>query len=188
MKKIAIFASGSGSNAVKIIEHLRATNSGITAYIICNKPKAGIHTKAQDLGIPIISIDNTFKKDPTALIQKLLSDNIDLLVLAGFLWKIPEQVVSAFPKKIVNIHPALLPQYGGKGMYGKHIHEAVIANKESQSGLTIHYVNEKYDDGEYIMQVYCPVLPTDTAEELGKRVLRLEHTYFPIAIASILQQ
>lgn len=186
MKKIAIFASGSGSNAIKIIEHLHKNGLGEVAYIVSNNPKAGIHAKAHALDIPVISIEKEFKTNPSALIQTFQKDNIELIVLAGFLWKIPNTLIQAFPRQIVNIHPSLLPQYGGKGMYGMHIHKAVIGNKETVSGLTIHYVNEEFDEGEHIIQVHCPVSPEDSPESLAKKILKLEHTYYPIAVASIL--
>lgn len=185
-KRIAIFASGSGSNAEALVNHF-ADNAAVNVVcIVCNKPNAGVLERADRLGVPVhmLTRENFLRSDEA--LKDLQAMNLDLIVLAGFLWKIPGAFVQAFERKIVNIHPSLLPQYGGKGMYGHHVHEAVIANGEPRSGITIHYVNEVYDDGEIILQVACGVLPEDTPDSLAERIHGLEHRYFPETIAGIL--
>lgn len=186
LKNIAIFASGAGSNAKKIIDHLKGNPSIQVAAVVSNKPDAGVLKIAADENIPsyIIDKDNFFRADNYV---KLMQDlRIDLIVLAGFLWKVPANLVQAFPNKIINIHPALLPKYGGKGMYGHFVHEAVIAAGEPESGITIHFVNEKYDDGATILQEKCTIEPHDTPESLAKKVLALEHQWFPVIVERLL--
>nr|MCU0323307.1 phosphoribosylglycinamide formyltransferase [Chitinophagaceae bacterium] len=155
MKNIAIFASGAGTNAAKIIEHFAKSASVKITLIVCNKPDAGVLTIAANHKIPslLIEKENFFRGD--AYLPQLKAGAIDFIVLAGFLWKVPEQLIAAFPNKIINIHPALLPKYGGKGMYGHFVHEAVIAHQEKESGITIHYVNEHFDEGKHIFQATC---------------------------------
>lgn len=198
MKKIAIFASGAGSNAQKIIEYLSPNpspkgegNKLITliqvALIVCNKPGAGVLHIAEQYGIPTLVIDKEKFFRGNAYADELKAAGIDFIVLAGFLWKVPPALIQAFPKKIVNIHPALLPKYGGKGMYGHHVHRAVIDNYEKESGITIHYVDELYDHGDIIFQVSCPVLETDTPETLAQRIHALEHEHYPKVIAALLK-
>lgn len=186
MKNIAIFASGSGSNALSIITYLHRRKTAKVSCIICNNPKAGVIQKAAQHQIPTLLIDKTFKNDPSSLIIQLQEKEISWIALAGFLWKVPPQLIDAFPKRIINIHPSLLPLYGGKGMYGMHVHRAVIENKESESGLTIHYVNEQFDKGEHIAQFRCAIEENDTPESLAARVLSLEHKHYPIEIEKIL--
>ncbi|MFB6455784.1 phosphoribosylglycinamide formyltransferase [Chitinophaga sp. Hz27] len=188
MKNIAIFASGAGSNAQKIIDHLRDSQDGKVTLIVCNKPGAGVLQIAEKEGIPAVLIEKEpfFRGD--TYVKLLQEKNIDLIVLAGFLWKIPANLVQAFPDKIINIHPALLPKYGGKGMYGHFVHEAVIAAGEKESGITIHFVNEKYDDGAPILQERCVITSEDTPETLAKKVQVLEHQWFPVIVERLLKK
>jgi phosphoribosylglycinamide formyltransferase 1 len=184
-KHIVIFASGAGSNAKKIIDHFK--NSWVTVgLIVCNKSGAGVLQVAKEEGIPslIIEKDRFFRGD--GYVPEILKTQADLVVLAGFLWKIPQTLIKAFPKKIINIHPALLPNYGGKGMYGQYVHEAVINAGELQSGITIHYVDEHYDNGDIIFQTGCPVLETDTPASLASRIHQLEHLHYPKVIEELL--
>ncbi len=186
MKNIVLFASGAGSNVQAIIDFFRSGNTVRPVAVVCNKPEAGVLQIAAKEGIPSILIDrSSFKSEE--LLQQLQSLQPDLLVLAGFLWKIPESVVRAFPDKIINIHPALLPKYGGKGMYGMNVHQAVIDNAEKESGITIHYVNENYDEGNTIIQAHCSVSANDTSESLAQKIHQLEHYFFPRTIAFLLQ-
>ena len=188
-KRIAIFASCGGSNAKKIIQYFnhpgyKGSPAKVT-LIISNRQDAGVIEIAKAEKIPYLIIDKvSFSKDDSCL--KPLK-NTDLIVLAGFLWKIPDVLLKAFPKKIVNIHPALLPKYGGKGMYGLHVHKAVIANKEKETGITIHYVDEHYDNGDIIFQKSFAVAPDEDVATVAAKVLSLEHFYYPQVIESLLK-
>lgn len=175
--RLAIFASGGGSNAYQLMRRFEDHPSIEIAWVVCNVPGAGVLDHAAEFKIPfhLISKGETGQDD---FLQKLKHFHIDAIVLAGYLWKIPTALINAYPEKIINIHPALLPLYGGKGMYGIHVHKAVVANKEQQTGLTIHLVNEKYDEGRHLFQAICPVYPSDTAKDVAARVLTLEHQYF----------
>ncbi len=185
MKNIILFASGAGSNVKAIIEFFKDNKEVVPVAIVCNKPEAGVLKIAEEQHIPTIMIDrNSFKSE--AFVQQLQSYQPALLVLAGFLWKIPDTVVAAFPNQIINIHPALLPKYGGKGMYGMHVHETVINSKEKESGITIHYVNEHYDEGNTIIQAHCTISEGDTPESLAQKIHRLEHHFFPRTIEFLL--
>ncbi|MFN8251053.1 MAG: phosphoribosylglycinamide formyltransferase [Ferruginibacter sp.] len=188
LQHIAIFASGAGSNAQQIINRFAGNPAVKVALIVCNKPGAGVLQIAARHHIPVLLLerDRFFKQD--AYLPELKQHNIDFIVLAGFLWKVPSMLVAAFPQKIVNIHPALLPAYGGKGMYGHFVHEAVIGNKETKSGITIHYVDEQYDHGQIIMQATCEVTATDTPETLAQKIHQLEHAHFPAVIEQLLQK
>lgn len=185
MKQIAIFASGAGSNAKNIIEHLnnKSNSSAEVSLVVCNKPGAGVLNIAADNNIPSIIIDKEKLFRGNGYVDELKAANIDFIVLAGFLWKVPSVLIKAFHGKMINIHPALLPKYGGKGMYGRLVHEAVLANKETESGITIHYVDEVYDNGQIILQATCLVSENDTPETLEKKVQVLEHRHFPAAVA-----
>lgn len=185
---VAIFASGTGTNAEQIIKHFAFSSKVKIALIVCNKPTAGVLTIAQKAGIPslLIEKDRFFNEDN--YLPELQKNNIDLIVLAGFLWKIPVPIINAYPKKIINIHPALLPKYGGSGMYGSRVHEAVIAAKEKESGITIHYVDELYDHGEIIFQATCTVDAQDTAASLAQKIHTLEHIHYPKVIAELIQK
>jgi len=185
-KRIAIFASGAGSNAAKIIEHFQTTGKAKVVLIICNNPNAGVINIAAAHHIPVEMITRKSFLEDTICLAELQLHEVDLLVLAGFLWKVPRYLIKAYPGKIINIHPALLPKFGGKGMYGAHVHQAVIAAGEKESGITIHYVDEHYDNGDIIFQATCEVLPDDTAESLAQRIHRLEHQHFPAVIESLL--
>ena len=183
---IAIFASGAGSNARKIIEYFE--NKGLRikiSLIVCNVPGAGVLEIAKEKGIPSLIIN---KPDFTATgyVESLQNADINFIVLAGFLWKVPEVLVRAYPKAIINIHPALLPKYGGKGMYGARVHEAVIAAGEKESGISIHWVNEHYDEGAIIFQAKCSIDTTDTAETLADKIHALEHAHFAPSIEKLL--
>lgn len=185
MKKIVIFASGSGSNAEKIIKHFDKKSNVNVIEIITNNPNAKVLEIAKKYLIPtkIISKQDLEQQQ---LVDYLLNLQLNLIVLAGFLLKIPKLMVQNFPNKIINIHPALLPKYGGKGMYGMNIHNAILENKESQTGITIHYINENYDEGTYIFQKAIPIENCKTAEEIAKKVLQLEHLYFSQVIEEII--
>lgn len=197
MNRIAIFASGTGSNAQKIIEGASgnlapgpspkergvASLSFEVALIVSNKPDAGVLKVAKANKIPALIIDKEKFFHGNGYVDELKNAGIGLIVLAGFLWKIPASLIKAYPKKIINIHPALLPNYGGKGMYGHFVHEAVISSGDKESGITIHYVDELYDHGQIILQAKCSIKPGDTAETLAKKVQQLEHRHFLPAVA-----
>lgn len=186
MQSLVIFASGAGTNAAAIIEYFRHNGKARVALIVSNKPDAGVLEIAKREEIPFLIISKkTFTE--TLLIEQISDYNPSLIVLAGFLWKIPETLLHAFPGKIINIHPALLPGYGGKGMYGHHVHHAVITAKEQESGITIHYVNEHYDEGGTILQARCRVAAGDAPDDLAKRIHKLEHFYYPRSIEFLLE-
>ena len=187
MKNIAIFASGSGTNAVEIIKHFQSTKSVIVSFIITNNPSAGVINKAKSLSIPSFVFSKAELDETPTLLDFLKQNNIELIVLAGYLRKIPAHLIHAFPKAIVNIHPALLPEFGGKGMHGQGVHEAVIASQKRESGISIHFVNEAYDEGQIIFQEKCAVKPNDTPEILAERVLLLEHKNYAKVIESLLK-
>ena len=183
---IAIFASGAGSNARKIIEYFE--NKGLrikVSLIVCNVPNAGVLEIAKEKGIPSLIINKT-DFTATGYVESLQNADINFIVLAGFLWKVPEVLVRAYPKAIINIHPALLPKYGGKGMYGARVHEAVITAGEKQSGITIHWVNEHYDEGAIIFQASCSIDASDTADTLANKIHALEHAHFAPTIEKLL--
>lgn len=187
-KRIAIFASGSGSNAENIYNYFKGNSEIEIPLILTNNAEAKVIERATRLKIAIEIFDrNTFYKT-TKIVDLLKNKQIDLVVLAGFLWLIPEQLVTAFPDKIINIHPALLPKYGGKGMYGDRVHESVISNGEKESGITIHFVNEKYDEGNIIFQAKCEVSSSDNASDLAQKIHALEYQHFPTIIEKILFQ
>lgn len=188
MKKInlAIFASGAGSNAENIINYFQLSEQINIALIVCNNPKAGVISIAAKHHIPLLLIERDRYFRGEGYIEELKREKIDFVILAGFLWKIPPALIDAFPNKIINIHPALLPAFGGKGMYGKHVHEAVLSSGSTQSGITIHYVDEKFDNGKHIFQTTCPVYENDTVESLTQRVHLLEHSFYPKVIEHIL--
>ena len=182
---IAIFASGAGSNAQKIIDKFKRNNSVSIVLIVCNNPTAGVLNIAANENIPSLIIEKKRFLEGDHYLDELKKRQVDLIILAGFLWKIPVGLINAYPEKIVNIHPALLPKYGGKGMYGSRVHQAVIDAKEKESGITIHYVDEIYDHGKIILQATCPVEENDTWEMLAAKVHALEHQHFPAVIAKL---
>ncbi|WP_132051613.1 phosphoribosylglycinamide formyltransferase [Pseudocnuella soli] len=187
MIQIAVFASGAGSNAQKIIEHFNVNNSAKArvALVVCNKPGAGVLQLAEKAGVPtlIIERERFFRGD--GYVPELQAAQISFVVLAGFLWKVPQTLIDAYPRRIVNIHPALLPKWGGKGMYGAFVHQAVIDAAEKESGITIHYVDEHYDHGDVIFQATCPVTPGDTPETLAQKVHVLEHRHYAAVIEKL---
>jgi len=188
MKRITLFASGSGSNAEKIAQYVANDTDIEISLVLSNNPKAGVIERMRRLHIPVLLFDRTTFYETERITEVLQNQQIDLIVLAGFMWLMPGGLVRAFPDKIINIHPALLPKFGGKGMYGHHVHEAVVANGETESGITIHYVNERYDEGAPIFQARCAVSPTDTPDDVARKVQQLEHEHYPRMVASVLQQ
>lgn len=187
MIRIAIFASGSGTNAENLIQHFQKTSDINVVSILCNNPKAGVLDRAKRLNTESI-IFNKQEFSDSSFLQKLQVRKIDAIVLAGFLWKVPEYLIREYSDKIINIHPALLPNYGGKGMYGNHVHDAVIQNGDKESGITIHLVNEEYDRGKILFQAKCPVLTNDTSDELANRIHQLEYRHFPQIVEDYLRQ
>lgn len=187
MKKIAIFASGSGSNAENIIQYFLSKPEISMDSVFCNVAEAYVLKRAEKYNIPTFLFNREDLKNQEKVLQILQERQIDFIVLAGFLWLMPSFIVSAFPNRIINIHPALLPHHGGKGMYGMKVHEAVIAAGEKESGITIHYINNQYDKGDPIFQARCPVEAGETPESLAKKVHALEYAHFPRVIEEILQ-
>lgn len=183
--RIILIASGSGSNAEAILSYLAQQQRAVQPLVLCNNPKAGVLARAERLGCDVVLFDSD-RFQSAEFLQWLQSWQPNLIVLAGFLWRIPAAWVQAFPNQIINIHPALLPKFGGKGMYGHHIHEAVIAAGETHSGITIHYVNEHYDDGAIIFQEFSPIEPGTTPEQLAKQVLAIEHHGYPRVVDDLL--
>lgn len=188
MKNIAIFASGSGSNAENIVNYFSADATINIALFVTNNPKAFVIERAKKLSIPCFVFTKPQFISATEIIQLLKENAIDWIVLAGFLIKIPKNLIAAFPNKIVNIHPALLPKYGGKGMYGNNVHKAVVENKEQETGITIHFVNANYDEGKIVFQAKCEVLPTDTYEDVAGKIHQLEYTFFPKVIKEVVSK
>ncbi len=188
MHHIAIFASGTGSNARSIIDYFKADPDVRVALVLSNKKDAGVLDIARQHNIPALVINRASFYETEELLDVLAENKIDFIVLAGFLWLAPAYLVRAFPRAIVNIHPALLPKYGGKGMYGMHVHEAVKAAGEQESGMTVHYVNEQYDEGDIVFQARCALSPSDTPADIARKVLALEHRYYPECIARILKK
>ncbi len=186
MKHIAIFASGSGSNAQKIAEYFSRHPEIRVSLILANKPDAYVLERAKNLGIKSIVFTRQEFYESEKVLEILRDYKISFIVLAGFLWFIPAYLIKAFPKKIVNIHPALLPKHGGKGMYGDKVHRAVIESGDKSTGITIHYVNDHYDEGEIIFQDSFPVLPEDTPETIAQKVHLLEYKHFPGVIEEVL--
>jgi len=185
MKKIVVFASGSGTNAENIIKYFKARNTGTVVAVFTNNPKAKVIERAENLDVPAI----LFSKEDfieSKIIQKINSFEPDWIVLAGFLLKLPESFVAAYANKIINIHPALLPKFGGKGMYGMNVHKAVVENKEKETGISIHFVNENYDEGNIIFQKKVTVLVTDTPELVAEKIHELEQRYFPEIVEKLI--
>lgn len=185
MKKIAILASGEGTNTERIIRYFLEKRTAEVALVITNKTQAGVLKRTDRLSVPSVVITAQGFADGEAL-KVIHQRNIDFIVLAGFLLKVPDTILHDYPNKIVNIHPALLPKFGGKGMYGLRVHEAVIATGEKESGITIHYIDEHYDEGNTIFQATCPVMPDDTPDALAMRVHQLEYEYFPRVIEAVI--
>lgn len=187
MKRIAVFASGNGSNAQAIAEYFNQRSNARIIVILSNRKDAYVNQRAVDLAIPAIVFNRSEFYDTDKITNYLIDLKIDLVVLAGFLWLLPPSLVKAFPNRIINIHPALLPKFGGKGMYGHFVHEAVVESGDQESGITIHYVNEFYDEGQIIFQARCRVEATDTADSLAAKIHELEYAHFPKVIDEVLQ-
>jgi phosphoribosylglycinamide formyltransferase-1 len=185
---IAIFASGTGSNARKIVEYFEGSASVTVALIASNRKDAPVLDYAREKGIPVMLLNRESFYETQDALRDLQARSIDLIVLAGFLWLAPAYLIHAFENRIINIHPALLPKFGGKGMYGHFVHEAVLASGEKESGITIHLVDEQYDHGKTLFQASCPVLDSDTPETLARSVQQLEHLYFPKIIDQYIRE
>ncbi len=188
MKHIAILASGSGTNAENISRYFADSTEIRVAVVLSNNQNAGVHERVRRLGIPSFVFTREEFAEGSVILKKLAEYKVELVVLAGFMNKISEVLLNAYPNKMINIHPSLLPKYGGKSMYGMHVHEAVVAAGEKETGITIHYLNDQYDKGNVIFQTSCPVYPSDTPEEVAARVHDLEYTYYPQVIANLMNQ
>ena len=188
MKRIVIFASGSGTNAENLIRFFQDNDNVEVIQVLSNNPHAKVLDRAKNLNISALSFNRIAFSKSNHILNILKSHNPDLIILAGFLWKFPEFILNEFPEKVINVHPALLPKFGGKGMYGMHVHNAVVANKESQSGITIHFVNENYDEGAVIFQAKFDMLSTDSAKDVAAKVHLLEMEHFPKVVNSLLFQ
>ena len=186
--KVAIFASGAGSNAQKIIDYFKRNSFVKISLVVCNKKVAGVLDIAAKEKIPSLVIERNKFFEEDNYLPFLKERGIDFIVLAGFLWKMPIAIINSYPNRIVNIHPALLPKYGGKGMYGQRVHEAVILANDAVSGISIHYVDELYDHGNIIFQATCPIDETDTAESLAQKIHQLEHLHYPVLIETVLEK
>ncbi len=188
MKRIAIFASGTGSNALKILEYFQSRNDVIVSCILTNNKHAPVLNIASTFNVETKIFDRNSFYNGNEILVYLQSREIDLIVLAGFLWLIPEALIEAFPNKIINIHPALLPSFGGKGMYGMHVHKAVKASGNKESGITIHFIDDKYDEGDILFQKSFEVEEDDTPEDIAHKIQALEHKYYPEIIDQVLNQ
>lgn len=188
MKRIAVFASGNGSNAQHLVEYFCKSELGRVVAIYCNNPKAYVIHRAAALNIPLVQFDRDKFYGEDVILKDLQSRKTDLIVLAGFLWLMPGKILKAYERRIINIHPALLPLYGGKGMYGSTVHESVIDNGDKESGITIHLIDEMYDKGEVLFQTRCPVEENDTPESLADKIHKLEYEYYPKVIAGYLHK
>lgn len=185
---MAVFASGSGTNAERFIEYFKDSSLAEVALVCCNNPDAFVLERARRHGVPAWLFTNQELKSGEPVLRKLQEEKIDFIVLAGFLRLIPAELVEAYPDRIVNIHPALLPKWGGKGMYGMRVHEAVLQAREMETGITIHYVNNRYDEGNIIFQASCPVQPEDTVEDIARKIHQLEHRHYPSVVEDLLKK
>ena len=186
MKRIVIFASGSGTNAENLIKFFHNRENASVIQVLTNNPHAKVLDRCKTLKVSALSFNKIAFTETQDVLNILKASKPDLIVLAGFLWKFPEFILNEFPNKVVNVHPALLPKYGGKGMYGMHVHQAIIANKETETGITIHYVNEHYDEGAIIFQAKCNVFSTDSAEDVAAKIHELEMEHFPKVVDRLL--
>ncbi|RKS55306.1 formyltetrahydrofolate-dependent phosphoribosylglycinamide formyltransferase [Gillisia mitskevichiae] len=186
-KKIVVFASGSGSNAENIIRYFKDSNIAEVVCVLSNKSSAKVLDRAQKLNVTALYFDRDAFYKTNDVLHILEDTKPDLIVLAGFLWLFPSAIIAKFPNKVINLHPALLPKYGGKGMFGENVHRAVLDNKEIETGITIHYVNEKYDDGQIIFQKGFPISSTETLTSLTEKIHELEHRHFPKVIEKLLE-
>lgn len=187
-KKLVIFASGAGSNARAIINYFSGSPNVKVVLIICNKAGAGVTHIANEYHIPVLIIEKDRFLNGDAYLPEIQKVHADLLILAGFLWKVPQKLIDSYRGRIINIHPALLPKYGGKGMYGQYVHESVLNAGEVESGITIHYVDEHYDNGDILFQTACPILESDTPESLAQRIHKLEHLHYPRIISEVIKR
>jgi phosphoribosylglycinamide formyltransferase-1 len=188
MKRVVIFASGSGSNAENLIKFFHNSDNASVIQVLTNNPHAKVLDRCKRLKVSALSFNRMAFSKSDDVLNILKTNKPDLIVLAGFLWKFPEFVLKEFNNKVINIHPALLPNYGGKGMYGMHVHRAVVANKETETGITIHYVNENYDEGAIIFQAKCEVLTSDSAEDVAEKIHLLEMEHFPKVVNRLLNE
>lgn len=188
MKRVVIFASGSGSNAENLIKFFHNIDNVSVIQVLTNNPHAKVLDRCKRLNISALSFNRVAFSKSEDVLNILKKQKPDLIILAGFLWKFPKFILNHYENKVINIHPALLPKYGGKGMYGMHVHNAVVANNEKKTGITIHYVNENYDEGAIIFQAKCDVLPTDTPEDLASKIHLLEMEYFPKVVNDLLNE
>jgi phosphoribosylglycinamide formyltransferase-1 len=186
MKRVVIFASGSGSNAENLIRFFQNSDHASVVQVLTNNPHAKVLERCKRLNVSALSFNRIAFTKSNDVLNILKASKPDVIILAGFLWKFPEFILDEFKNKVINIHPALLPKYGGKGMYGMYVHNAVVANKESETGITIHYVNENYDEGAIIFQAKCNVLSTDTAEDVASKIHELEMEHFPKVVEKLL--
>ncbi|MFL1012380.1 phosphoribosylglycinamide formyltransferase [Flavisericum labens] len=188
MKRIVIFASGSGTNAENLIKFFHNSDNASVIQVLTNNPHAKVLDRAKKLKVSALAFNRIALSETDDVFNILRASKPDLIVLAGFLWKFPEFILDEFPNKVINVHPALLPKFGGKGMYGMHVHKAVVENKETETGITIHYVNEHYDEGAIIFQAKCEVLPTDTADDVAEKIHDLEMVHFPKVVEKLLNE
>ncbi|HAH59524.1 MAG: phosphoribosylglycinamide formyltransferase [Lentimicrobiaceae bacterium] len=188
MKRIAVFASGNGSNAENITRYFATSDLAKVEAIYCNNPKAHVIRRATNLKVPLVLFDREKFYASDVVLRDLQGRKIDLIVLAGFLWLMPGSITKAFSQKIVNIHPALLPSFGGKGMFGDNVHDAVIEAGERESGITIHLIDEVYDHGTILLQVKCKLSPDETPESLAKKIHQLEYEHYPKVIEQLLEE
>ncbi|MFV9551732.1 phosphoribosylglycinamide formyltransferase [Algibacter sp. PT7-4] len=186
MKRIVIFASGSGTNAENLIKFFHNSDNASVIQVLTNNPHAKVLERAKKLKVSALSFNKIAFTQTNDVLNILKAAKPDLIILAGFLWKFPEHILNKFPNKVINVHPALLPKYGGKGMYGMHVHEAIIANNETKTGITIHYVNEHYDEGAIIFQATCQVNSNDTAQDVANKIHELEMEHFPNVVNKLL--
>ncbi|WP_147677700.1 phosphoribosylglycinamide formyltransferase [Algibacter pacificus] len=186
MKRIVIFASGSGTNAENLIKFFHNRENASVIQVLTNNPRAKVLDRAKQLNVSAFSFNKVAISKTEDVLNLLKASKPDLIVLAGYLWKFPDNILEAFPNKVINVHPALLPNYGGKGMYGMHVHNAIVENKEKETGITIHYVNEHYDEGAIIFQAKCHVNETDTADDVAAKIHKLEMEHFPRVVNQLL--
>ena len=186
MKRIVIFASGSGTNAENLIRFFHNRENASVIQVLTNNPHAKVLDRCKKLKVSALSFNKIAFSETDDVLNILKNTQPDLIILAGFLWKIPDALITEYPNKIINIHPALLPKFGGKGMYGMHVHEAVVNNKEVETGITIHFVNENYDEGATIFQAKCDVKPSDSADEVAAKIHLLEMEHFPKVVDKLI--
>lgn len=186
MKRVVIFASGNGSNAENLIRFFQNRDNVSVIQVLTNNPRAKVIDRCKKLNVSTLLFNRKSFFETSVVLNALKKLQPDLIILAGFLWKFPENILAAFPNKVINLHPALLPKYGGKGMYGMHVHEAVVKNKEAETGITIHFVNEQYDEGAIIFQAKCVVHTSDSAADVAKKIQALEMEHFPLVVHQLL--